>query len=136
MFRRLLGKIEHNRPFAEVNALVAYRCGSVAPAFPAPVGAANETRISARVDGLNRRVAALYGEVIIDQEIRGCGIADLLQTLRGQGLLNSCLYSVLDDLIFRTHLSCGRLTATRVIARNHPARIAGVNRFRKRLPGP
>src|SRR5258708_20720293 len=78
---RLLHEVENHRAFAEANILVADFRRSPAPRFPASKRAADQPRVSARVNALHADFMSPNGTVIIHQEIRSLRVADLPQSL-------------------------------------------------------
>src|ERR1700741_230131 len=70
VIRGLLGRVDHDSPFAEANVLVTYS----APALPAAKGTANQPRVSARVS--HGDITAPDGEVKVHHEVGFTWIGD------------------------------------------------------------
>src|SRR6266849_10079758 len=134
-FVRLLYVVKDNRAFAEANIFVADCRRSPAPRFPASVGAANQARVSARVDAFHGDVMPPHGNVIIDQKFRGLGVADLPQSLRRQRLLDSRADALANDFIVRAGFARDGFSSRDHVARDNgtPVRVFG---WRDGLPGP
>src|SRR5258708_30848475 len=67
--RRSLHEVKDDRAFAEANIFVADFRRPPAPRFPASIRAANEARVSSRLDVFQRYVVPPYRDAIIHQEI-------------------------------------------------------------------
>src|SRR6266852_8234154 len=78
--RRLLHEVKDDRAFTEANIFVADFRRPPAPRFPAPIRAANEAGVSARVHTLHGHVVPPYSDVIVHEEIRSLRVADLPQS--------------------------------------------------------
>lgn len=117
---RLLDEIEDNGSFAETDVFIPDCRRPPAPAIPAAVRAADHTRITA-IGNRNREVAARHGKVVIHQEIGRRGIADLIEALGGQRLLNGRLYTLANLFVIGVVVALDGFTTRNRIARNDGA---------------
>ncbi len=99
--RRLLHEVKNHCAFAEAYIFVADFRRTPAPRFPASIGATNQAWVSARIHTLHSYVMPPHGNVIIDQEFRGLGVADLPQALGRQRLLDRRADALANDFIVR-----------------------------------
>src|SRR6267378_2866237 len=77
---RLIHEVKDNGPFAVPDILIADDRRTPAPRFPASIGAANDSRIGARVDALQGNVMLAHRQVIFHKKIRITRVAHLPQS--------------------------------------------------------
>src|SRR5580700_36567 len=120
-----------------MNVFVAYVRRAITPRFPAAKRPANQSWIRSAVPHGHGPILPIHGKFIVHQKIRGCGIADLLETLRRECLFDGGLHAPANDFVVGIGIAPRRLSTLitpDVVARSNGAvvdraSVAGGSRF-------